>query len=259
MLKNKTAIITGSTSGIGYGIAKTLAKQGCNIMLNGMVDDTTLATIKKEISSFGVKVSYSGADMKKPAQIAEMISQTENEFGSVDIVVNNAGIQRVFAIEDFPDEAWDDVIAIDLSSSFHTIKHALPIMRKNKWGRIINIASAHGLVASEHKAAYVSAKHGLVGLTEVVALETAQENITCNAICPGWVLTPLVEKQINDNAKAQNITFEQAKYNLLVEKQPSLQFVTPEQIGELVLFLCSEAASQIKGASLPIDGGWVAR
>lgn len=259
MLKNKAAIITGSTSGIGYGIATILAKEGCNIMLNGMVDDATLATIKKEIASFGVKVSYSGADMKNPTQIKEMITQTEKEFGSVDIVVNNAGIQRVFPIEEFPDEAWNDVIAIDLSSSFHTIKNALPIMRKNNWGRIINIASAHGLVASEHKAAYVAAKHGLVGLTKVTALETAKENITCNAICPGWVLTPLVEKQIQDNAKAQNITFEQAKYNLLAEKQPSLQFVTPEQIGGLVVFLCSDAAAQIKGIALPIDGGWVAR
>lgn len=259
MLKNKTAIITGSTSGIGYGIALTLAKANCNIMLNGFVDDATLTTIKKEISDLGVKVSYSSADMTKPAQIKEMIAQTEKELGSVDILINNAGIQRVFPIESFPDEAWNDVIAIDLSSSFHTIKNALPVMRKNNWGRIINIASAHGLVASEHKAAYVSAKHGLVGLTKVIALETAKENITCNAICPGWVLTPLVEKQINDNASAQKITFEQAKYNLLAEKQPSLQFVTPEQIGSLVLFLCSDAAEQIKGAALPIDGGWVSR
>lgn len=259
MLKNKTAIVTGSTSGIGYGIATMLAKSGCNIMLNGFADDATLANIKKEISAFGVKVGYSSADMRNAGQIEDMVKQTEKELGSVDILVNNAGIQRVFAIDQFPDDAWDDVIAINLSSSFHTIKHALPLMRKRNWGRIINIASAHGLVASEHKAAYVAAKHGIVGLTKVVGLETAEEDITCNAICPGWVLTPLVDKQISDNAAAQKISYEQAKHNLLSEKQPSLKFVMPEHIGEMVLFLCSDAASQIKGVALPIDGGWVAR
>ncbi len=258
MLENKTAIITGSTSGIGYGIATVLAKAGCNIMLNGFTDDATLAKIKQELGLFGNKISYSAADMSDPKQIEGMILQAEQEFSSVDILVNNAGIQKVAAIEDFPDSDWDKIIAINLSSSFHAIKHALPIMRKKNWGRIINIASAHGLVASPHKVAYVAAKHGLVGLTKVVGLETAKENITCNAICPGWVLTPLVEKQIADNAKAQGITNAQAEFNLLSEKQPSQQFVLPSQIGELILFLCSDAAAQIKGTAISIDGGWVA-
>lgn len=259
MLENKAVIVTGSTSGIGYGIATVLAKAGCNIMLNGFTDEASLGKIKQELSVFGGKISYSPADMKSPAAIKKMIEQTEQEFGSVDIVVNNAGIQRVAAIENFADSDWDDIIAINLSASFHTIKHALPLMRKSGWGRIINIASAHGLVASTHKAAYVAAKHGLVGLTKVVALETAEEDITCNAICPGWVLTPLVQKQINDNALTQNITVAEAEHNLLAEKQPSSHFVMANQIGELTLFLCSDAASQIKGVALPIDGGWVAR
>ena len=259
MLENKTAIVTGSTSGIGHGIATVLAKAGCNIMLNGFTDDVTLAKIKQELGLFGNKISYSAADMSDPKQIEDMILQAEQELGSVDILVNNAGIQKVAAIEDFPDEDWNRIISINLSASFHTIKHALPIMRKKNWGRIVNIASAHGLVASIHKAAYVAAKHGLVGLTKVVGLETAKENITCNAICPGWVLTPLVEKQIDDNAKAQGISNSQAQLNLLADKQPSMQFVMPSQIGELILFLCSDAASQIKGTVIPIDGGWIAQ
>jgi len=259
MLQNKTAIITGSTSGIGYGIATVLAKAGCNIMLNGFIDEVNLTRIKRELEIFGNKISYSAADMKDPKQIQAMIEQTEKELGSVDILVNNAGIQQVFPIEDFPDDSWNNVIAINLSASFHTIKHALPLMRKNCWGRIINIASAHGLVASEHKAAYVAAKHGLIGLTKVVGLETAEANITCNAICPGWVLTPLVQKQIDDRATEQGITRVQSEHNLLAEKQPSLQFALPSQIGELVLFLCSDAAAQIKGSSISIDGGWTAQ
>ncbi len=259
MLKHKTAVITGSTSGIGYGIAKTLAKQGFHVMLNGFADEETIINLKSEMESFGVKASYSPADMRNAKQIEEMILQAEKELGSVDVLINNAGIQRVFAVDEFPDEAWNDVIAINLSASFHSIKYALPLMRKRKWGRIINIASAHGLVASIRKAAYIAAKHGLVGLTKVVALETAEENITCNAICPGWVLTDLVKKQIEANAQEKNLSFEQAEYNLLFEKQPSLKFVMPEHIGEMVLFLCSEAASQIKGSTLSIDGGWVAR
>ena len=259
MLNGKTAIITGSTSGIGYGIATILAKSGCNIMLNGFTDEASVNKIKQELAIFGGKISYSGADISKATQVEEMIAQTVKEFGSVDILVNNAGIQRVHPVEEFPDDEWDAVIATNLSASFYTIKHALPIMRKNAWGRIINIASAHGLVASTQKSAYVAAKHGLIGLTKTVALETAKENITCNAICPGWVLTPLVEKQINDRAAAQGISKEAAEYNLLAEKQPSLQFVTPNQLGELVLFLCSDGAAQIKGASLSMDGGWTAQ
>ncbi len=259
MLKNKTAVITGSTSGIGYGIAAVLAKAGCNIMLNGFADEATITKIKRDLEIFGNKVSYSDADMKNPAQIQAMIKKAEDELGSVDILVNNAGIQQVSPVEEFPDNAWDNILAINLTASFHTIKHALPIMRKQHWGRIINIASAHGLVASTHKSAYVAAKHGLVGLTKVVALETAEENITCNAICPGWVLTPLVQKQIDDRATAQQISKAESEHNLLAEKQPSLQFVLPTQIGEFILFLCSDAAAQIKGAALPIDGGWTAQ
>lgn len=258
MLKNKTAIVTGSTSGIGHAIAVALAKAGCNIVLNGIVEEIVLKDIKNGLEKFKIRVSYSPANMRDPKQIKTMIEDTYKEFGSVDILVNNAGVQKVSPIQDFPDEDWDNIIAINLSSAFHSIKHALPIMRKNNWGRIINVASAHGLVASMNKSAYVAAKHGIIGLTKTVALETAKENISCNAVCPGWVLTPLVEKQINDKAIAQNISREQSEYNLLAEKQPSLKFVEPEQIGELVLFLCSDAAAQIKGSSISIDGGWTA-
>ena len=258
MLKNKTAIITGSTSGIGYATAQVLAKAGYNIMLNGFADPKHLEEIIKELESLKINVRYSSADMKKPEQIEAMIKQANKELGSVDILVNNAGIQKVSPIENFPNEDWDNIIAINLSAAFHAIKHALPLMRQNNWGRIINISSAHGLVASVNKSAYVAAKHGIIGLTKAVALETAIENITCNAICPGWVLTPLVQKQINDKAAAQGISTEESEYNLLAEKQPSLKFVNPKQIGELILFLCSDAASQIKGSSLSIDGGWTA-
>ncbi len=259
ILSHKNAIITGSTSGIGLGIASVLSKAGCNIMLNGFADPQTINKIKAELEIFGNKISYINADISDPKQVKEMIYHTENEFGSVDILVNNAGIQHVDPIDQFPEESWDKIISINLSAAFHAIKHSLPIMRKNGWGRIINIASAHGLVASINKSAYVAAKHGIVGLTKVIGLETAQENITCNAICPGWVLTPLVQKQIDDNAKTQNITVKQAEINLLAEKQPSLKFVSPHQIGEMILFLCSDAASQIKGTAISIDGGWTAR
>ncbi len=259
MLTNKTALITGSTSGIGYGIASVLAKSGCNIMLNGFADDLTITKIKRDLGIFGNKVSYSDADMKDPLQIKEMVEKTHDELGSLDILVNNAGIQQVAPIEEFPDNAWDNILAINLSSSFHTIKHSLRFMREQHWGRIINIASAHALVASEHKSAYVAAKHGLVGLTKVVALETAEENITCNAICPGWVLTPLVQKQIDEKAASQKISKAEAERTLLEEKQPSLQFILPTQIGEMVLFLCSDAAAQIQGSALSIDGGWTAK
>ncbi len=259
MLKNKTALITGSTSGIGYGIAMSLAKEGCNIIFNGFADQETVEKIQNELSAFNNKVSYYGADITKPAEIVAMINAAGKEFGSIDILVNNAGIQRVHPVQAFPDKDWDDVIAANLTASFHTIKHTLPIMRAKAWGRIINIVSTHGLVASENKAAYVAAKHGLIGLTKVIALETAQENITCNAICPGWVLTPLVQKQIDEKAALKHIPRAQAERDLLAEKQPSLQFVQPSQIGEFVLFLCSDAASQIKGSALTMDGGWTAQ
>lgn len=260
MLKGKSAIITGSTSGIGAAIAHSLAEQNCNVMFNGFGDINEINKLRDEFhSKYKVKTDYSAADMTKPDQIASMIKQAENEFGSVDILVNNAGIQYVAATEDFPDEKWNAIIAINLSASFHTIKHALPGMQKRQFGRIINIASAHGLVASIHKSAYVSAKHGLVGLTKVVALENAVSPITCNSICPGWVKTPLVEKQIIDLSAEKKISLQEAERFLLGEGQPSLRFVNPEEIGGLVLFLCSDSAANITGSSYSIDGGWTAR
>ena len=260
MLKGKTALVTGSTSGIGLGIARAMAKEGVNIMLNGFGDKADIekerAGLEKE---FGIKALYSPADMSKPAEIAAMIAATEKSFGSLDILVNNAGIQYVANIEDFPVEKWDAVVAVNLSSSFHTIRAAIPGMKKRKWGRIINIASAHGLVASVQKVAYVSAKHGLVGMTKVVALETANHGITCNAICPGWVLTPLVQKQINDRAKASGKTVREEEVTLLSEKQPMHKFSTPEGIGALSVFLASDAAATITGSAYSIDGGWTAQ
>jgi 3-hydroxybutyrate dehydrogenase len=260
MLKGKTALVTGSTSGIGLAIARALASDGANIIINGFGD---AAAIEKERTGleqeFGVKARYSGADMTKPAEIAEMIRATEAEFGSLDVLVNNAGIQHVANVEDFPIEKWDAVIAINLSSSFHTIRASVPGMKRRKWGRIINIASAHGLVASAQKVAYVSAKHGLVGMTKVVAIETANNGITCNAICPGWVLTPLVEQQINERAKAVGQTFDEAKVALVSEKQPMHEFTKPENIGALAVFLASDAAASITGSAYSIDGGWVAQ
>ncbi len=260
MLKGKSAIITGSTSGIGLGIAHSLAENGCNILFNGFGDSSFIKQLQDEFrGTYKVKTDYSPADMSKPEQIEEMIVQAEKFFGGVDILVNNAGIQYTAQIEEFPNEKWDAIIAINLSASFHTIKHVLPGMKKRKFGRIINIASAHGLVASIHKAAYVAAKHGLVGLTKVVALENAETPVTCNAICPGWVKTPLVEKQIENMAKEKKISIKDAEFELLSEKQPSLRFVETDQIGGLVLFLVSKAASNITGSHLSIDGGWTAR
>jgi 3-hydroxybutyrate dehydrogenase len=260
MLQRKVAVVTGSTSGIGYGIARALAQQGASVMLNGFGD---AAEIKKRCAELagecGVKVGYHGADMSKPAEIAQLIAQTVSDFGQVDIVVNNAGIQHVAPLDQFPIEKWDALLAINLSSSFHTMRAALPHMKKRNWGRLINIASAHGLVASANKAGYVASKHGLIGLTKVVALETATSGITCNAVCPGWVLTPLVQKQIDDWAKRDNISVDKAKELLLFEKQPSREFVTIDQVGALVVFLCSDAASQIRGAAINIDGGWTAQ
>jgi 3-hydroxybutyrate dehydrogenase len=260
MTKGKVAIVTGSTSGIGLGIARALAEAGCDIVINGFGDAAEIERERAGIAKeFGVRAAFNAADMTKPAEIARLVEATASEFGSVDILVNNAGIQYTAPLEKFPVDRWDAVVAINLSSSFHTMRAALPHMQRRNWGRIINIASAHGLVASVEKAAYVAAKHGLIGLTKVVALETATTGITCNAICPGWVLTPLVQKQIDERAARENIPVGQAKMELLAEKQPSHEFASPEQIGGVAVFLCSDAAAQIRGVALPVDGGWTAQ
>ena len=260
MLKGKTALVTGSTSGIGLATARALAADGANLMLNGFGDKAEIEKIRAGIEQeFAVKARYSPADMSKPAEIADMVRATEQEFGALDVLVNNAGIQHVANIEDFPIEKWDAVIAINLSSAFHTIRAAVAGMKKRQWGRIINIASAHGLVASAQKVAYVAAKHGMVGLTKVVALETANAGVTCNAICPGWVLTALVQAQIDARAKASGKTVREEEIALLSEKQPMHQFTRPESIGALAVFLCGDAAASITGAAYSIDGGWVAK
>jgi 3-hydroxybutyrate dehydrogenase len=256
MLKGKTALVTGSTSGIGLGVALALARQGANIVLNGFGD---VEGPKAQVAALGVQVGYHGADMSKPAEIEAMMAYATETFGGVDILVNNAGIQFVAPIETFPVERWDSIIAINLSSAFHTTRLALPGMQARNWGRIVNIASAHGLVASAQKSAYVAAKHGVVGLTKVTALENATTGVTCNAICPGWVLTPLVQKQIDAIAAREGIPVAAAQAKLLGEKQPSLAFATPEQIGGLAVYLCSDAAAQIRGTSISIDGGWTAQ
>jgi 3-hydroxybutyrate dehydrogenase len=256
MLKGKTALVTGSTSGIGLGIAMALARHGANIVLNGFGDSEGP---KAEVAALGVKVGYHDADMSKPAQIEAMMKYAADTFGRVDVLVNNAGIQHVAKIEDFPPERWDAIIAINLSSAFHATRLALPAMKKANWGRIINLASVHGLVASAEKSAYVAAKHGIVGLTKVTALETATTGITCNAICPGWVLTPLVQKQVDARATESGISNEEAKKQLLAEKEPSLQFTTPEELGELAVFFCSSAGQNVRGVAWNMDGGWVAQ
>lgn len=259
MLKGKSAIVTGSTSGIGKGIAEALANAGANVMLNGFGDAGEIERQRAALAaSAKVEVAYHPADMSKPADIRDMVASAQKKFGGVDILVNNAGIQFVAPVEQFPEEKWDAIIAINLSSAFHATKAALPGMRARKWGRVINVASTHGQVASAEKSAYVSAKHGIIGLTKTVALETAGSGITCVAICPGWVLTPLVQKQIDAKA-AGNLSPEAAKMALLGEKQPSKEFTTPEQIGQTVLFLCSPAAEQITGSAIALDGGWLAQ
>jgi len=256
MLKDKTALVTGSTSGIGLGIAKALARQGANIVLNGFGD---VDQARAEVAALGVEVFYHGADMSRPADIEDMMQAAAARFGRVDVLVNNAGIQHVAPIEAFPVERWDAIIAINLSSAFHTTRLALPAMRAANWGRIINVASVHGLVASVHKSAYVAAKHGIVGLTKVVALETATTGVTCNAICPGWVLTPLVQKQVDAKAAALGVSTEEATRLLLGEKEPSMRFTTPEELGELAVFLCSPAADNVRGVAWNMDGGWLAQ
>ena len=260
MLKGKCALVTGSTSGIGLGVARALAAQGCSIMLNGFGDPGAIERTRCQLSAeHGVTVAYNGADLARPDQIAALVAATARELGTVDILVNNAGIQHTAPIEEFPRERWDAIIAVNLSSAFHTIRHALPMMRKGGWGRIINTASVHGLVASVNKAAYVTAKHGLVGLTKVVALETAGTGITSNAVCPGWVRTELVEPQIVARAQSLGVDVEAGGRDMLAEKQPSRQFVTVEQLGAVVVFLCSPAANQITGVAFPVDGGWTAQ
>jgi 3-hydroxybutyrate dehydrogenase len=259
-LRGKVAVVTGSTSGIGLGVARALAAAGADVMMNGFGDAAAIEELRASIASAnGVRAAYNGADMSKPKEIAGLIEAATDELGGVDILVNNAGIQYVAPVGEFPAERWDAVIAINLSATFHGCQAVMPQLRARNWGRIVNIASAHGLTASANKSAYVAAKHGIVGLTKVIALETAKTGITCNAICPGWVLTPLVQKQIDAWAARDNISEAQAKALLLGEKQPSGEFVTPEQIGAFTVFLCTEHAAQIRGAALSIDGGWTAQ
>jgi 3-hydroxybutyrate dehydrogenase len=260
MLKGRSAVVTGSTSGIGLGIAEALAAQGANVLLNGFGDPAEIEKVRATLAEkHSVRVSYSAADMSKPDEIDGMIAHSTNDLGGVDILVNNAGIQHTAPVREFPMERWHAIIAINLTAAFCATRAVLPHMETRGWGRIINIASAHGLVASVHKAAYVAAKHGVLGLTKVVALETARTGVTCNAICPGWVLTPLVQKQIDDIAVREGLSGDEARARLLGEKQPSLEFATPDQIGALAAFLCSDAAAQIRGASVPVDGGWTAQ
>lgn len=254
------AVITGSTSGIGLGMARSLASRGINIMLNGLGDADEIESTRLSIEQdFGVRVHFHGADMTEPDEIADLIAATRTAFGSVDILINNAGIQHVAPVDEFPTDKWDRIIAINLSSSFHTIHHALPHMKAAGWGRIINLASAHALRASPYKAAYVAAKHGVAGLTKTVALEVAEQNITCNAICPGYVWTPLVANQVADTARTRGITEEQVKKDVMLLAQPTKQFVTVEEIGEFAAFLCTDSAKNITGAILPMEGGWTAK
>jgi len=260
MLKGRKAIVTGSTSGIGLAIARTLAEAGADVVINGFGDAQAIEAVRAGIErDYGVKSFYLNADLTQAQAVRDFIAEAEGVLGGLDILVNNAGIQHTAAVEDFPVDRWDAIIALNLSAVFHGAAAALPGMRRRGWGRIINMASAHGLVASVHKAAYVAAKHGVVGLTKVIALETAGSGVTCNAICPGWVRTPLVERQIEAIAQEQGLDIEAAARELLAEKQPSLQFVTPEQLGGAAVFLASSAADQMTGTTLTLDGGWTAR
>ncbi|MBU3694659.1 MAG: 3-hydroxybutyrate dehydrogenase [Rhodocyclaceae bacterium] len=260
MLKGKTAVVTGSTSGIGLGIAEGFAAEGVNLVINGFGDAAEIEGIRAGLESkFGVKVIYDGADMSKPEQIEAMMDNAAKVFGGVDILVNNAGIQHVCPVEEFPTAKWDAIIAINLSSAFHTTKKAVPYMKSKGWGRIINVASAHAMVASKFKSAYCASKHGIMGFTKTVALEVAEAGVTCNAICPGYVLTPLVEKQIPDTAKARGITEEQVKRDVLLAAQPTKQFVTTQQVAGTAVFLCSDSAASITGTNIMVEGGWTAQ
>ncbi|MBQ0930933.1 3-hydroxybutyrate dehydrogenase [Ideonella sp. 4Y16] len=259
MLNGKTALVTGSTSGIGLGIAKALAAQGAHVMLNGFGDTAAAQAEVAAVATGGARVGYHGADMSKPAEIEAMVQACTAEFGAVDILVNNAGIQFVAPVDEFPVERWDAIIAINLSSVFHATRVALPGMKARGWGRIINVASVHGLVASANKSAYVAAKHGVIGLTKAVALETATTPVTCNAICPGWVLTPLVQKQVDARAAADGVDNAEATRRLLSEKEPSQQFTTPEELAAMAVFMCSPAAGNLRGTAVNMDGGWVAQ
>ena len=260
MLEGKAALVTGSTSGIGLGIATRLAAEGANLVLNGFGEREEIERISTHLETeFGANVVYDGADMTRPAEITAMLGKAIARFGAVDVLVNNAGIQHVAPVDEFPPDKWDAIIAINLSSAFHTVRAALPAMKAKRWGRVVNIASAHALVASPFKSAYVAAKHGIAGLTKTVALEVAEHGITVNAVCPGYVLTPLVEKQIPDTAKARGITQEAVKRDVLLAAQPTKKFVDVEEIAGLVAFLCSKQAASITGALLPVDGGWTAQ
>lgn len=260
MLKGRRALVTGSTSGIGLGIVRALAADQCAVMMNGLGDAAENARLRASIAGeFGVQVVFNGADLATAEACAALVNDAEERLGGVDIVVNNAGIQHVAPIEEFSVDRWDAVLAVNLSAAFHTTRAALPRMRRHGWGRIVNVASVHGLVASPYKAAYCAAKHGLIGLTKVVALETASSGITCNAICPGWVLTPLVEAQIRNRAASKNQSVEEARLGLLQEKQPTARFTTIEALGALVQFLCSEHAANLTGAAIPVDGAWTAQ
>jgi 3-hydroxybutyrate dehydrogenase len=260
VLTGGTAIVTGSTSGIGLGIARALAAQGADVVLNGFGDPAEIDAVRRGLAeTYGVRTEFSPADMSRPPEVRRMVVDAMEALGAVDILVNNAGIQFVAPVEEFPDDRWDAIIAINLSAAFHAIKAVVPGMKRRGWGRIVNIASAHGLVGSAGKAAYVAAKHGIIGLTKVVALDHANSGITCNAICPGWVLTPLVQRQVEEKAAREGSTVAAATEELLTEKQPMLAFSTPEALGALTVFLCSEAAATMTGTALPMDGGWTAR